>query len=149
MPSNNNFKKSYELGLKYEAMLPDYIEECYDEYVKAPNKQFPDWDAKFRRGETWTHYEVKADLSAHKTGNLFIEYRHTNKPSGISLTKSDYYMFFIVDGDNDKLIDVIEIPTEILKEKCNSGCYRTAVCWNSGFNKSEGYIIPISEFLLE
>ena len=148
MPSreakHNDWKKSFELGLKYEKLLPDYVEEGYDEYVKAPNKQFPDWDAKFRYGNEWRHYEVKADFSANKTGNLFIEYRHTGVPSGISLTKSEYYVFFILNGE--ELVDVYEIPTEILKEKCNSGRYRTATCYNSGWNKSEGYLIPIKEF---
>ena len=152
MPSSeakhNDWKKSFELGLKYEAMLPDYVEQGYDEYVKAPNKQFPDWDAKFRYGNKWRHYEVKADFSAHKTGNLFIEHRHTGVPSGISLTKSDYYVFFILNREENReeLVNVYEIPTEILKEKCNSGRYRTATCYNSGWNKSEGYLIPIKEF---
>lgn len=142
MPSNNDWTRSFQIGLKYEAMLPDYVE--HDEYVKAPNKQFPDWDVKFRKGDVWTAYEVKADLSAHKTGNLFVEYRHTDKPSGISLTKSDYYVFFIV--DRGELVDVLQIPTDILKAKCDSGIYRTATCYNSGWNKSEGYLIPMSDF---
>jgi len=144
--SENDWKKTYEIGLKYEALLPEYIEEGFDELVKAPNKQFPDWDAKFRKGDTWTAYESKVDLSAHRTGNLFVEFRHTNRPSGISLTKSDYYMFFIVDGDRDELLDVLQIPTDMLREKCKTGNYRVATCWNSGWNKSEGYLIPIQDF---
>lgn len=145
MHSNNDWNRSKEIGDKYEAMLPDYIDD-YDEYVKAPNKQFSDWDAKFRKGDTWTYYECKADLSAYRTKNLFIEYRHSNNPSGISLTKSDYYMFFIVDVTKDELIEVLKIETDAIREKCNSGRYRTATCWNSGWNRSEGYIIPISDF---
>jgi hypothetical protein len=136
------FSKDLDFGKVYEKKFLEYIDN-YDEAIQAPDKRFPDWDWNIRRGETWTKYEVKSDRVANRTGNFFIEFRCSNKPSGIDTTMSDYYYIFVVDGD--KLIDVYEIPTETLKEMCRSGKYGTRCCYNEGSNKSEGYIIPIKE----
>jgi len=141
---NNNFRKDLDFGKYYEdQFIKEYTEE-FDEAIPAPNKSFPDWDWNVRRGNTWTKYEVKSDKRACDTGNIFVEYRHTNKPSGISISKSDLYVFFII--NKNQLIDVFEVETKILKEMCDSGKYQTRVCYNDGFNKSEGYVIPLKEF---
>lgn len=63
--------------------------------------------------------EVKRDMKAIKTGNLYFEYESRNKRSGISTTTSEY-IFIIIDGsvgglffDTKKLKDVLRplIPT--------------------------------------
>jgi len=45
--------------------------------------------------------EVKTDLQAHKTGNIFIEYYSRGKPSGISTSEADFYAFIL---SNEKII---------------------------------------------
>lgn len=37
--------------------------------------------------------EVKRDLKANETGNLFIEFESRGKPSGIDKSKADYWCF--------------------------------------------------------
>ena len=55
-------------------------------------------------------YEVKADHKAIKTGNFFIEYLGYNKPSGIAITKANYYIltdikyYFMINIDKLKLL---------------------------------------------
>jgi hypothetical protein len=39
--------------------------------------------------------EVKTDLQAHETGNVYVEYESRGKPSGIAISQSDYYCFVI------------------------------------------------------
>jgi|TARA_R110002012_G_scaffold143911_4_gene302120 hypothetical protein len=39
--------------------------------------------------------EVKRDLMARNTGNLFIEFESRGKPSGIATSESEYYAFDI------------------------------------------------------
>lgn len=63
-------------------------------------------------GETWFHelltnkkVEVKYDKLGHKTGNIYIEYESRGKPSGIAITKADFYAYRI---SNSHLI-VIEV----------------------------------------
>lgn len=55
---------------------------------------FPDWDIKCNFGT----YEIKEDVAASRTGNVFIEFTYRGKPSGIASTKADYFVFII--GDN-------------------------------------------------
>lgn len=38
--------------------------------------------------------ELKGDLKSNETDNLVIEVEHYNKPSGISTTKANYWVFF-------------------------------------------------------
>lgn len=40
-------------------------------------------------------FEVKTDIKAVETSNIFIEFIQKNKPSGIITTKSEYYVFVI------------------------------------------------------
>ena len=57
--------------------------------------------------------EVKYDLQAMKTGNVYIEYFSRGKASGISTSQADYYCFCI--GDTFHLIQ-----SSILKERCTT-----------------------------
>jgi hypothetical protein len=82
--------------------------------------------------------EVKYDLKALDTGNVFVEYRSRGKSSGISNTQSDFYCFAF---ENTMHI----IPTEILKEKCRKylGTKRDVVGGDN--NTSKGILLPINE----
>ena len=40
-------------------------------------------------------FEVKCDYGATTTGNLFIEYESRGKPSGLAVTKADWWVFEI------------------------------------------------------
>ena len=39
--------------------------------------------------------EIKRDMKAKETGNIFIEYESRGKPSGISTTESKFYCFVV------------------------------------------------------
>ena len=54
-------------------------------------------------------YEVKTDELSLKTNNLFIEFESYKKPSGISSSKSNYYIFC-------DTIDYYLIETQKLKD---------------------------------
>tara|TARA_R110000772_G_scaffold77079_1_gene166049 strand:+ start:811 stop:1230 length:420 start_codon:yes stop_codon:yes gene_type:complete len=55
--------------------------------------------------------EVKRDLMAIRTGNLFIEYESRGQPSGIVTSKAEYYCFDIGDIfillEKSKLMDMV------------------------------------------
>lgn len=82
--------------------------------------------------------EVKYDLKALDTGNVFVEYRSRGNSSGISNTQSDFYCFAF---ENTMHI----IPTEILKKKCRKylGTKRDVVGGDN--NTSKGILLPINE----
>lgn len=69
-------------------------------------------------GETWFHelvtnkkIEVKSDRKTVDTGNVYIEYWSRGKPSGISTSQSDFYVYKV--GEEEAII----ISTPYLKQK--------------------------------
>lgn len=58
--------------------------------------------------------EVKRDRQAHRTGNAVIEVESRGKPSGLSTTNADYWVYWI-----DELDTGIIISTDRLKTLVN------------------------------
>ena len=84
--------------------------------------------------------EVKNDLSAHKTGNVFVEYESRGKPSGISTSKSDYYCFCF-----NETYHIIK--SEKLKSLCREHLNTTRDVNGGDNNTSKGILLPIKELL--
>lgn len=82
--------------------------------------------------------EVKYDLRATETGNVFIEYESRGKASGISTSEADYYCFCILDTFHI-------IPSELLKYRCRKylGTSRDKLGGDS--NTSKGILLPVNE----
>ena len=84
--------------------------------------------------------EVKTDLQAHKTGNVYIEYFSRGKLSGISTSESDYYCFVL--GSVMILIDSNE-----LKQKCRKHLNTSRDKKGGDNNTSKGILLPIVELI--
>jgi hypothetical protein len=85
--------------------------------------------------------EVKRDLKAIKTGNLYFEYESRGKKSGISTTKADY-IFIIVDGSVGGLF----FETNKLK-KVLRPLITTHTKLGGDSDTSKGILISISELM--
>jgi hypothetical protein len=113
------FKKQLAFGQIYEKKLLNHI-EC-DTYI-IKEGLFCDYDLKTYTNGVKTKYEVKADKFTYKTNNIVIEYMCYNKPSGISLTRADYYAYFVVKPYD--LYDLYIIPVPKIKELIDNGAYK-------------------------
>ena len=84
--------------------------------------------------------EVKYDLQALETNNVYVEYYSRGKKSGISTSQADYYCFAF--GDTFHLIS-----TYSLKDKCRKyiGTHRDKKGGDN--NTSKGILLPIKELL--
>lgn len=82
--------------------------------------------------------EVKYDLQALTTGNVYVEYESRGKPSGISKSIADYYCFCF--GDTFHLI---ETPT--LKERCREYLNTDRDKKGGDNNTSKGILLPLRE----
>lgn len=71
MKFNSNFKYDLEVGKVAEQALADILE----------NKTI----------------EVKRDLKAKTTGNVFVEFESRGKPSGIAKSEADFWCFVLED----------------------------------------------------
>ena len=84
--------------------------------------------------------EVKNDLQALNTGNVYVEYHSRGKPSGISTTQSDYYCFAF--GTTFHLI-----ATEDLKARCRKYLNTNRDKAGGDNNTSKGILLPLKELL--
>jgi len=106
----NNFIKDLEFGKIYENKAMKLINyKCFPSKGKCK-----EYDFYYIKDGKKIYIEVKSDKLACKTGNLCIEYKFKNNPSGISATKSDYWIYFICRHEQEDEIYII--PTNKLKE---------------------------------
>ena len=82
--------------------------------------------------------EVKYDLKAHITGNVYVEYISRGKPSGISISEADYYCFCI--KNTYHLIESKE-----LKNKCRKYLNTKRDKKGGDSDTSKGILLPIEE----
>ena len=83
--------------------------------------------------------EVKSDRRALATGNLYIEVYSRSKPSGISTTDADYWIYKIEGIDT-----TIIIPTSRLKELVRAH-HKGLFKHGGDHDSSRGVLIPIKE----
>lgn len=85
--------------------------------------------------------EVKTDLQAFDTGNVFVEYESRGKPSGISTSQADYYCF-VISKDS-----FIFISSDKLKEKCRELLNTDRDRRGGDSNTSKGILLPVVHLL--
>jgi hypothetical protein len=83
---------SFTSDLAFGKIYEDIAISLVGGKIDRPEGNFKEYDFK---NET-TKYEVKADRKTCSTGNLFIEYECSGKPSGITATKADYMFYFVI-----------------------------------------------------
>jgi hypothetical protein len=125
----------------------------------------PDFDSDLERGKvgedllntflgdlsSGAKFEVKTDYRAYETGNFYIEtwqYRQPDesdaKPSGINITKADYWCFAGPAG-----VGFIVIKTEDLKDiirETNPREVRQPIA-NLSTNASIGRLVPVKDVI--
>ena len=102
--------------------------------IPVRDKAFSDYDFSIND----IKYEVKLDTNLTKYKTMFCEYLSRNIPSGISITKSDYYCIKSLD-------DYYIIPTKFIKDLIKTNSFKTKLC---GFKLySDCYLIPSHHFI--
>lgn len=103
------FYKNLEQYKPYEIEAGKRIELKNNTTIKQFNDDFK-FDFETLDG---IKYEVKTEPSSLKTNNFFIEFKGYGKPSGISITESNFYI--INDTNNYYLIHTYTL-IQIIKE---------------------------------
>jgi hypothetical protein len=108
--------------------------------------------AERRLGEIFTaktigSVELKTETWLwEQTGNLCIEYRCDGKPSGISVTKADYWVHEL--RRDGRTLVYLMFPMERLKELARAHHAAGNVRKNGGDNgRFDNIVIPLSEIL--
>lgn len=102
-------------------------------------------------GETWFHelvsgkkIEVKSDRRTIETGNVYIEYWSRGKPSGISTTQSDYYVYKV--GEEQAIIIATSQLKIKIKELVEQGKARMDVKGGDN-NTSRGVLCKLNDLI--
>lgn len=118
--ANYNFKQDIQIGKKGENVVANYLETLGATLISENNDNKFDIIMEYKGKQI--NYEIKTDIfcnPVNDTGNIFIEYECRNKPSGISVTKADWFVtyfkyfdeiWFIKTADLKNLISENEIP---------------------------------------
>jgi len=114
MKHNNDFKHDLEVGQVKERELGDLLE----------NKTI----------------EVKRDLIAKDTGNVFIEYECRGAPSGLSTTKADFHCIAV-----EHLF--IILSTDKLKEIVRPYIGTKKDVLGGDSNLSRGILLPLKQLI--
>jgi len=109
----------------------------YDlKYGKFREQAF--WNILVKADVYCKRIECKSDRRAIKTGNVFIEYRQHGRPSGIAITKADYWAL-----EYSKNCWIF-LPTMVLKEICKKAYRDKRQRVKGGDNKKfDGILIPL------
>ena len=138
----NKFQKDLATGQEYEKRSLLYLD--YDTY-KFIEGYFKEYDLEITKDGLKTTIEIKSDKQASLTGNLAIEYECNKKPSGISTTTADFWIYFIVydriiDGVNHSREECYKIPTDELR-KLVKKCHKVS---GGDGNRSRMYLLKKS-----
>lgn len=101
-------------------------------------------------------YEMKADCKVHETENLFFEFKHLDKESGLKTTKADWWIIAIPKThvykiSKEKIELFIVIKTIELKKTLNKLLKEGKAVKKRGGDNNEflGVLVKIENLILE
>lgn len=108
------FKQDLELGEHYQSICLELFEHEKAEIMKGNFKPYDLWLEN--EGERVT-MEVKSDRLTLGTGNIAIEFECSGKPSGITTTEADHWVYFVIGSRDYYLIPTMEIMKAITERR--------------------------------
>jgi hypothetical protein len=116
MSTYSKFEKNLKQGHLYEREAYHYLE--YDTIKHDDTVYRKEYDFIVTKDGKPIKIEVKSDRQASKTNNLAIEYECNNKPSGLSSSTADYWMYFIVYPDRHECFKIPIDDLRIIVKTC-------------------------------
>lgn len=109
-------------------------------YDLKRGQQAERWFAGLLTGDT---IECKRDFKAHKTGRVFVEFECRGKPSGISTSEAEYWVYIY--GPDETDLRAILLSTFLLREKVRSLIADKKVITGGDQNLSKGVLIELGD----
>ena len=121
MPVHYDFKKDLPIARKTETEISELLCKTYSlKYYSGCNDNRWDLDLTNKTGKHFT-FEVKEDFTHGRTGNVGVEFFCREKPSGISVSKADYYVYKLHEKDGS--FHVYIIKTSVFKKMIDAEMY--------------------------
>lgn len=135
-----NFRKDHAIARKTERQISDYLVSKGFEFVDECDNADYDIRMKTPLGEVVT-IEIKEDFTCQKTGNIGLEYHCRGKPSGISVSKADFYLYKVHEPNGEK--SMWAIKTSNLKEMIEDKLYHRTVNGGDPGSNSLNYLFRL------
>jgi hypothetical protein len=134
MSDYSQFKKCLIIGNVFEKKAQFKLVQYYkNKYHVVNENDTYEYDFLLSNGR---YYEVKFCSLSNGYDTIFLECVAFNKPSGINITKADYYIFVINSSDGLLFIKIrVKNLIKIIKKELFSRYFRD--------DKKEGYVIQI------
>jgi hypothetical protein len=91
-------------------------------------------------------FEVKEDFMCKQTGNVSLEYECRGKPSGVSVSEADYYIYIIHTKDDE--VEYVMFKTGDLKDKITSKMYFRDITGGDKGSNTKNYLFKYDIFIM-
>jgi hypothetical protein len=90
---NYDFVKDFPIARETEKEIAERLSSFYGwKILEVGKTNAYDLKIESMTGKVFT-VEIKEDFSCYKTGNIGVEFECRGKPSGISVSQADYYIY--------------------------------------------------------
>lgn len=140
---NYNFKKDLPIAEKTERQIGQALENVGWKVLEYNNDNRYDLKVKSPKGNIKT-IEIKEDFTCEKTGNVGVEFECRGKPSGISTSQADWYIYKV--HQPNKETKYYKITTPMLKWLIKERLYHRIVSGGDPGSNSMNYLFRLEEF---
>ena len=145
MPAHYNFREDFPIAQKVERLVSRYLRMKYGTKTLSFCKDNR-YDLLIENADgKQSTIELKQDFTCRKTGNVGIEYSCRGKPSGIEVSKADFYLYVIHPPEGKRKLALIR--TSRLKEMISKGLYFRKVDGGDFLSHSLNYLFKLPVFL--
>ena len=142
MSRREQFLRDLSEGEKWERLVGLYL-SINGAFIDSYNNDYR-YDISGTLTGIPTKWEIKTDKYP-KTGNMAIEIRENGKPSGISKTEADVFVY-VYTNISDKYVYLFFIDVEALKNLIRDNFDKLKITHGGDENKAEIVLIPMKRF---
>jgi hypothetical protein len=145
LSGNYDFNKDLAVAVKTEDEVADFLVREFGFLIlERSNRKYYDIKAE-KKGKTYL-FEIKEDMGCKRTGNVALEFDCRGRPSGISITKADLYIYKI---HRPTEIVFLVTKTSTLKKMVKDRKHFTIVCGGDTDSHSMNYLFKYEVFVKE
>lgn len=145
---NYDFNKDLPIAKKTEMQIAKFLVENQDMTLigtsdTLPNVKRSDFDVrmKFNKSEKVVDIEIKEDFTCARSRNIGVECESWGRPSGIEVSKADFYLYKVHQPDGKKGVYIIQ--TNKLKEMIANELYHQVVVGGDKGSYSKNYLFRL------
>jgi len=136
---NYDFKKDFPISQETELEVAELLITKGAEVISFNNDNKYDILIKYKGKEA--KVEVKEDFTCKKTGNIGVEFSCRGKPSGISVSEADFYIYKAHEPTNE--IHFYMMKTKNLKKLIKNKLYKRIVNGGDRYSNSLNYLFDL------